>query len=207
LTRAEAPAPVMVLAAGHGRRMGGPKALALWRGRAFLAHILERCAESGSPVTLVADPALRERLAALAAGQSGALSIRWVESGGSLPMLASVQAALALGGFDAGCWLWPVDAPFLSAAGWARLSADAAEQPGRVLKPRAGGRNGHPVWFPAWAVPRIAAGRWQNGLLGFLAECRPEQVRVLDLPGEVVADVNTPEELERVEADTAGETR
>lgn len=192
--------PAIVLAAGRGRRMGGPKALVPWRGRAFLVHILARCAESGSPVTVVADPALRARLAALAEGVAGSSPVRWAQGDGALPMLASLQAALALGGFGAGFWLWPVDAPFLSPAGWARLNAAVAQDSGRVLKPRAGGRSGHPVWFPAWAAPPILAGRWENGLLGFLSGCAPEQVRTLELPGEVVVDVNTPEELAKLEA-------
>lgn len=194
--------PVIILAAGHGTRFGMPKAFAPLNGQTFLERILARCAESGSEVTVTVDPAFKQRLLDTLKAHRTPQSHphpRWVEADGRRPMLASVQAALAAGGFERGFWLWPVDAPFLSAGGWRALGAAVEADDRRILKPRAAGYSGHPVWFPGWAVPRIARGGWTNGLLGFLAECAPEQVRTLELSGERLHDVDTPEDLKAVE--------
>ena len=185
--------PVLLLGAGLGRRMGGPKVFTRAGEKSFLERILARCRESGSPVTLTFDSRFRERLEALLATLP-APRPRLVESAGELPMLASVQAGLRAGGLEGGFWLWPVDAPFISADGWARAVKTAREAPDAVWKLRAGGRSGHPIWFPAWSVPIILAGSWQNGLLGFLETC-PDRIRVLPLEGEELRDFNTPEEL------------
>ncbi len=194
--------PVLILAAGHGKRMGGPKVFARHGGRTFLEWILERCRESQSRVTMVVDPRFRPQVEALLNAPSatgGTQALRLVEADGTLPMLASVRAGLAgLAGAEpgaAGCWVWPVDAPFISAAAWLRAARTVAEQPASILKLRSGGKTGHPLWLPDWALARIRSGDWPNGLLGFLAECPPERIRALELPGEDVRDFNTPEQL------------
>ena len=195
--------PVIVLAAGHGTRMGGPKAFARYGGQSFLERILARCAESNADVTITVDPAFKPRVLDLLKARPVPrphLHLRWVEADGRLPMLASVQAALAAGGFGRGFWMWPVDAPFVSAEGWRLLNRDVAENDTQVAKPVAGGKSGHPVWFPAWAAPRIAQGRWPDGLQGFLSEIGPSAMRRIELPGERLNDVDTPEELAAMSA-------
>lgn len=193
---------VIILAAGLGTRMGGPKAFRVHRGRTFLERILERCRESSSPITLVCDPDFRARLEA-ESGRFGSLALEWVEAAGKAPMLASVQAALnaappgAGAPWRGGFWLWPVDAPFISARGWETACDEVRGAAEEIWKLRAGGKTGHPIWFPEWSVAAIRVGDWPDGLLGFLASC-PERVRILPLEGEFLFDVNTPEELARV---------
>ena len=185
--------PVLVLAAGHGKRMGGPKAFTMHAGRTFLQRILARCGESGSTVTLVTDPAFRARLEGELPGLPGPAP-RLVNADGSHPMLDSVRAGLAAGGFDTGFWLWPVDAPFISPAGWAGAVEAVAADPKPVRKLRVNGITGHPIWFPGWSVPEILGGDWPDGLLGFLA-AHAGRVAVLPLDGEELRDFNTPEQL------------
>ena len=109
-------------------------------------------------------------------------------------MLASLQAALKTGSWGEGFWCWPVDAPFLSPAGWVQAVEAAEGMPEVIWKPSSGGETGHPVWFPGWAVARILKGSWPNGLLGLLDECA-DQIYVLELEGEDLRDFNTPEQL------------
>lgn len=188
--------PVVILAAGHGRRMGGPKVFKAHGGRTFLERILERCAESASPVVLAVDPAFRADAERLAAGHGG--PIRWVEADGTRPMLDTLQAALReplpAGAGGGGFWLWPVDAPFLSPQGWARAREAVEGAPEAIWKLRVQNKTGHPIWFPGWSVPAIRAGGWPDGLLGFLEE-QAARVRILHLEDEVIADFNTPESL------------
>jgi molybdenum cofactor cytidylyltransferase len=194
--------PVIVLAAGHGTRFGGPKAFAEHHGHAFLARILARCRETEARVTLVSDPRFKGRMEALLAAQPPPLP-RVVEADGTAEMLVSVQAALRAGPYEPGFWLWPVDAPFVSSAGWRRAVEQAARDPGVIWKLRAsgragghaGGHGGHPTWFPFYVTPAILAGAWPDGLRGFLATQPPERTQVLTLEGEFLDDVDTPDVL------------
>jgi len=187
--------PVVVLAAGHGTRMGGPKAFAQVGSATFLERILARIGEAGCPAIVTVDPEFRPRVEALLKGLPRTAA-RLVAVDGRLPMLASVQAGVsALDRAARGAWLWPVDAPLLSAEGWRRARETVAAQPEAILKLHAQGRTGHPTWFPRWACDAIAAGRWEDGLLGFLAAVPPERIAHLELPGETLADFNTPEQL------------
>jgi CTP:molybdopterin cytidylyltransferase MocA len=187
--------PVLILAAGHGTRMGGPKAFARLDGETFLERILARVREAACPAILAVDPAHRSRIEAVLAAIPP-LPVRVVEADGTLPMLASVQAAIgALDGTAQGAWVWPVDAPLLSSPGWLKARAAVAQRDDVVLKLSAGGRTGHPVWFPRWACMAILASSWDEGLMGFLAEVPGDRIVILDLPGEVLSDFNTPEQL------------
>lgn len=186
--------PVIVLGAGHGTRIGGPKLFVEHHGRTFLERILERCRETRARVTLVTDPRFRARLEPLLARVPPPFP-RLVEADGTEPMLASVQAALRAGPYEPGFWLWPVDAPFISSAGWRRAVEQVAQDPNVIWKLRVRGRTGHPGWFPFYTAPAILAGDWPDGLRGFLATQLPERIQVLALDDEYLEDVDTPQQL------------
>ena len=187
--------PVVILGAGHGTRMGGPKVFAEAGGVTFLERIVERIGEARCPALLTVDAGFRARVEALLK-RLPRLSLRLIEVDGKLPMLASVQAGVAaLDPAAQGAWLWPVDAPLLSAEGWLRARQTVAERPQAILKLRTQGRTGHPIWLPRWACEAVAQGRWADGLLGFLAEVPAERIAHLDLPGETLSDFDTPEQL------------
>lgn len=194
---------VLILAAGHGKRMGGPKVFTRHGAQSFLQRILARCAESGADVTLTVDPLFRVQLEAeLRAMNVAAPTL--VDADGARPMLATVQAGLAAGGFERGFWLWPVDAPFISAAGWALATRAAAADASAILKLRVENRTGHPIWFPGWAVALVAGGEWSDGLLGFLNE-HEQRVSILHLEHEVLSDFNTRQQLEQAAPESGGE--
>ena len=197
---------VLVLGAGLGRRMGGPKLFLRHQGRGFLQRIVSHCAASGSPWVLVYPQGMGRRIQELLrALENAAPPLALVEGDGQQPMLASVQsglrAARAAGAFSApgewlGCWVWPVDAPGISPRGWLLATEAVQEQSVSILKLQTDGKTGHPIWFPAWAIDVIVNGEWADGLLGFLAS-EKEQTRTLELSGETLRDFNTPEDLEK----------
>ena len=196
--RTRAPS-VVLLGAGHGRRMGGPKIFTRHGGRTFLERVLSRCAQSGSRVILTVDAGFAREVDALLA-QLPFPRPTTVTCDGNLPMLASVQAALKSLPDGEGFWLWPVDAPFISQRGWALAMKTARDDPDAVWKLRVDGKTGHPIWFPPWSVAEIEAGQWKDGLLGFLADFTG-RIRILNLDGEEIADFNTPQGLAGVPGD------
>ncbi len=125
--------PVVLLGAGHGKRMGQPKIFAMFEGATFLERILERCRETASPVTLTVDPQFRDRAEVLLATLSPPAPVL-VEVDGALPMLQSVRAALRLGKFGEGFWCWPVDAQFISPMGWDQAVETVREESGAIWK-------------------------------------------------------------------------
>ena len=199
---------VLIVGAGLGRRMGGAKLFLHHQGRGFLAQILARCKESGSPWVLVYPRGKAERVEELLASIGDVTpALAMVEGDGTQPMLGSVQtglkAAKAAGAFPnaganpdgcLGCWVWPVDAPGISAQGWREAVATVQAQPDQVWKLQSNGKTGHPSWFPDWAVEIIIQGDWPDGLLGFLAGIK-EKIRSIELSGENLRDFNTPQEL------------
>ncbi|MDH4246857.1 MAG: nucleotidyltransferase family protein [Deltaproteobacteria bacterium] len=192
------PLPVIVLAAGRGRRLGLPKLLAAYAGRTFLERILIRCAHSGSPVTLTVSPDLRARAEAALQDLQTRLGLprpKVVEADPDGDMLDSLKTALRAEARAPGVWVWPVDAPFISAPGWTSAVAAVRTDPARVLQLRCGGRGGHPLWLPDSLRPALLTGHWENGLAGFLAGLERPRLHCLELAGEHLRDVNTPEDL------------
>lgn len=189
--------PVLIPAAGHGTRMGGPKLFISHQGKTFLEHILDRCRESRSPVTLAIDRFFEAEARRLL-DATDYEPPRLVTANGALPMLSTIKAALRLGAYEPGFWLWPVDAPFLSAKGWETAVETIDRDPNVIWKLKRAGKTGHPIWFPFHTIPAIIRGSWENGLRGFIAETLPERIQVLALEGEMLEDLNTPEDLEKL---------
>ena len=193
--------PVIVLGAGRGTRFGGPKLFAEHKGRGFLERILTRCHEAGARVTLVTDPRDKAPLETLLASLPPALTApfpRIVTADGEQDMMTSARAALAQGPYEPGFWLWPVDAPFISAGGWRLAVETAARDANVVWKLRVRGRTGHPIWFPFHTAQAILTGSWPDGLRGFLntqATQATVRIQVLALEDEYLDDVNTTGQL------------
>ena len=195
---------VIILGAGLGRRMGGPKVLKSFQGKTFLERILDRCEESRSPVILTHNPQSHSPLEALLDGFLHSTLPRLVSVPGEATMLDSLRAGLEAGDPSGGFWCWPVDAPFISPRGWQQATAAANSDPGAIWKLRVAGKTGHPIWFPGWAAPGIIAGNWprveERGLLGFLDQ-HQDKVRILALEGELLADFNSPDQLAALEGE------
>lgn len=181
----------LLLAAGAGRRYGGPKALAvLADGTPFLRRAVTALREGGCrPVTVVLG-AGAEQARALAAGADVVVNRGWAVGMGSSLVVglaalpAEAEAALVL----------LVDTPGVGAAAISRLVA--VSTPDAVVVATYSGRRGHPVLIGRrhWAeVARLAVG--DVGARPFL-RAHPELVS--EVACEDVAspeDVDTPADL------------
>ena len=199
--------PVLLLAGGNGRRFGSPKLFAKHQGVGFLERILTRCAEGVSPVCITLQPqhalGLMHRWQCWCYQHPSPPPWRMVYvAGGDAPMLSSVQAGLChlLGWrpYAPGCWLWPVDAPFLSANGWAKARHSVqgeAECVWKLRKHPTAGEGGHPLWLPRSTWTLLMQHSWEGGVKQALQQQAPNHVQQLILAGEALHDVDHPYNL------------
>ncbi|MEO8501749.1 MAG: NTP transferase domain-containing protein, partial [Vicinamibacteria bacterium] len=137
----------IVLAAGMGRRMGFPKALATLGEETFHARAIAafRCARLG--IVTVVNPAVARALPSPARDQEGG-------------MFSSVQLGVAearrLGAGSA--VLLPVDHPFVTGDD-IRIVIDALESGANIVGPTHGGRRGHPIGISHAIMVEIDAAR------------------------------------------------
>lgn len=168
----------LVLAAGAGRRFGGPKALARtpdgepWLHLAVAALHGAGCA----PVTVVLGGAAEQARSLVPVDAAAVVAEDWAEG-----LSASLRAGLdALDGEDA-VLITLVDLPGLPAAACTRLLAEPLD--GTSLRQATyAGTPGHPVLIGRdhWAAVRAAV-HGDRGAGGYLASAGAEQVECGDL--------------------------
>ncbi|MBS2965003.1 nucleotidyltransferase family protein [Actinocrinis puniceicyclus] len=194
-------AAALILAAGAGARLGGPKALLWFQGRLLVERAVEAAGSGGCGRIVVvlgagADEVMRR--ADLGPARS-VLNRGWSEGMGSSLRagLAALDAPPDGAPADAALVLL-VDQPFVGAAA-VRAVLAAWRAGARLAAASYGGRRGHPVLFARehWAaVARAATG--DAGARGFLAS---HAAQVLLVPCDAVADpqdLDTPEDLDRL---------
>jgi CTP:molybdopterin cytidylyltransferase MocA len=184
----------IVLAAGEGRRMGGPKALVPIGQETFLGHACRLFARPGiaSVVAVLGAEAERVRArAGIPAETTVVVNERWREG-----MLTSVwvglDAAEALGA--EALLVHPVDNPLVAPATIDAVLA-ALETGAPIAVPAHGGRRGHPAGFarPSW--PALRAAPLDGGARAVLA-ARPERVVHVPAGRDCLVDLDTPDDLE-----------
>jgi nicotine blue oxidoreductase len=184
----------IVLAAGAGRRMGGPKALARLGARSLLeaaVAIFERPDVAARVVVLGAEAGRVAAAVRLPPDTTVVVNDRHAEG-----MLTSVWAGLdaaEAAGAEA-VLLHPVDNPL---AGPATVGAvlRALARGARIAVPSHGGRRGHPAGFARAAWPALRAAPLEGGARTVLAE-RAEWVVHVPAGPDCLADLDTPEALE-----------
>ena len=186
----------IILAAGRGARMGGPKALLALEGETFLALVARRLRRPGvERVTAVigheADRILRE--AALPPDVGTVVNSRY-EEGMLTSILAGLDAAEAAGA-DA-VLVHPVDHPLVEPRTVDAVVA-ALTKGATIAVPSHEGRRGHPAGFArgAWTALRGAAP--DEGARGVLAR-HPDWIEHVPAGPDCLFGVNTPEDYERL---------
>ncbi|WP_437955381.1 NTP transferase domain-containing protein [Sorangium sp. So ce119] len=199
----------IVLAAGAGKRLGGPKALLAWppatKGGVerplALAHAEARLAAESARVLVVVRSSVFHAL--LAHVRPGVDLVAWTAPDDLGPAGSLAVAAPRIGDADA-VIVTPVDVPPASAATVARLLArleagatSASSAPPLAVRPRHNGRGGHPVVLRAEALQRYLEADpppLRDHLRALGDRCVDEEV---DDPG-VLHDLNVPVDVIRV---------
>lgn len=177
----------IILAAGAGRRMGGPKALVRFQGETLLHRAARAALEAGcSPVVAVVgnwDPDL------------DGLEVRSIFNPEAREgMASSIRAGIAALPQDAATVLiLTVDQPSADAALLRRLLDLAAADPGRPAACAYAGTLGIPAVFPRRLFPELLALHGDRGAKPILLQ---EHAATLPFP-EGEADLDTPQDLRR----------
>jgi CTP:molybdopterin cytidylyltransferase MocA len=184
----------IVLAAGEGRRMGGPKALLPLGDGTFLSVACRLFARPGIARVVAVVGAEAERV--LASGgvppeATCAVNERWRE-GMLTSVWAGLDAAEALSA-DA-VLLHPVDNPFAAPATIDAVVAGLARGAGIVV-PSHAGRRGHPAGFARSCWPDLRAAPLEGGARTVLA-ARADRVVHVAAGADCLVDVDTPRDLE-----------
>jgi molybdenum cofactor cytidylyltransferase len=192
----------VVLAAGAGVRMGGPKALLLLEGEPLAAVHARRLREAGCGRIVIVT---RRELVAQVEGFAGGALVVASEAPDPAGSLAVGLGALALAGGDA-IVVTPVDAWPARAETIARL-VEAVEAGAEAATPRHEGKGGHPVVIRVRAMGAAGEMR-ETGQAAYSASPRPlrdvlaalgdARVRVdVDDPS-IAIDLDTPEDVRAI---------
>lgn len=179
----------MILAAGAGRRYGGPKALVTFQGSLLVQRAAETLAEGGCAPIVVVVGAEAQRVRAAAPGLDYADNPDWAT--GMASSLRAGLAALRDSPAEAAVVLL-VDMPGVTPAAVRRITADTTPQ--SLVMGGYGDRRGHPVLLGRdhWAgVAATASG--DRGARDYL-RAHHDQVRVVP-----VADIADDFDLDTAE--------
>ena len=186
----------VVLAAGRGRRAGGPKALLRVGASSFLERAVSVLSPPAADVVIVVlghDAARVRSESSLPAETAVVVNAAW-EDGMLGSVVAGLDAAEAAGA-DA-ILLHPVDHPLVAAATVTRV-AEALRAGALVAVPSYGGRRGHPGGFARGAWPALRAAPPAQGARQVLAS-HPDWIVHVEGDRGCVAGVDTPEDYRRL---------
>ncbi|HVO12157.1 MAG TPA: nucleotidyltransferase family protein [Vicinamibacteria bacterium] len=183
----------IVLAAGEGRRMGGPKALLPIHGTTFLGHLCRLFVAAGADPTIAVLGASAQRVRAegeIPRGARVVVNERWPEG-----MLTSIWRGLdeaETSGVEA-LLVHPVDNPLVSPATVAAVIG-AVRSGAAITVAAHAGRRGHPVAFACASWPALRAASPARGARQLLVddparvlhvETGPDCLHDLDLPADL----------------------
>jgi CTP:molybdopterin cytidylyltransferase MocA len=181
----------VVLAAGEGRRLGGPKALLSIGGTSFLAHVCGQFSAAGVTEIVAVLGAQAARVRAEAGMPEGVTVV--VNEDWPRGMLSSVCHGIAAAEDADAVLVHPVDNPSVTPATIRRV-VTALEAGALIAVPSHAGRRGHPAGFSrsVWPALREAAPE-----LGARAVLRDHPAWVVHVPAgpDCLWDVDTPEDL------------
>lgn len=186
----------VVLAAGRGRRMGGPKALLQHHGETLLAHHVHaaQLARLAGPICVTGAEAERVEAA------HGEYPIQFVRSADpDAPMMDSVRLGLAAVPKANVAYLTPVDVlpPRIDTFDLLAEALESASPEVVALRPRMRGKSGHPVILLPEAIAALLEGGGVQRLDAWLREkAAAGAVRDVDVDDyNVLSNFNSPNDL------------
>ena len=192
----------IVLAAGRSTRMGSNKLLADFRGKPLVRHTVETVFASGArPIIVVTGHQGDEVRAALEG-----LDVTFVENPDYAKGLStSLKAGIAALSGDAGGAVVALgDMPLVKPATIDRLIAAYNPVENRtIIVPVHGGERGNPVLWGARHFPEMMKISGDRGARLLMEQFAEEVVEIAERSDAVLADIDTPEAMEKIRSASA----
>jgi len=189
----------VVLAGGRSARMGFPKALLDFRGRPFVARILEalEALEVKTRLVVVGPDAPRIR-PALAGHDCLVVENADVDGGPIASLRAGLRALQPVR--PSAALVWPVDLPHVRVETVERLLETYRRSGAPAVVPTFAERRGHPVLWGAALFDELLTSEaaTRQGARAVLQAHAAETVAVAVDDPAVIDDLNTPEDYERL---------
>jgi molybdenum cofactor cytidylyltransferase len=188
----------IILAAGRAARMGRPKQLLDWGGRALVRVAAEHALAAPLDQVLVVAGAARDDVAAALAG----LPLRIVDNPDyAVGQSTSLRAGIAaLGPEVAAALVMLGDQPFVTPVILGRIIAEWRSTGAAIVAPVYAGQRGNPVLFARALFPELLAISGDQGARGVLA-ADPSRIRPVPFDDDRPrADIDTPEDYARLQA-------
>lgn len=186
----------LLLAAGAGRRYGGPKQLAKIDGLSLLRRAALACIEAGCGLRVVLGAHADDL-----AGELSGLELRTVlnpawQAGMGSSIACGVRDWLHHGPAPAALLIVLVDQPRVGAAQLRRLIDAHHQTPERLLVADYGGTRGPPCLFPPSCYAELSGLSGASGAKPVL-QAHPELISALAMP-EAGFDIDTPDDYRRL---------
>ena len=182
---------VAVLAAGAARRFGGGKLDKYCAGRRVGSWVIEACDRAGLPPGIIVTPPEVPRFAGVVRHWA---CVRNPEPERGLASSVAIAAHAAKEARAVALMLLLADMPLVEADFLAMLLASPT--PAATRYP--GDRAGVPVLLPARMFDEARELSGERGLAPLLAQC--DDVALLDPPGRMLLDIDTPADLAEAES-------
>jgi molybdenum cofactor cytidylyltransferase len=194
----------IVLAAGLSKRMGKPKMLLPWGGKRVIEQVVDTLSHSGiSEIIVVAGEFLMEMENLLANRNAKVVKNPYYSNG---EMTASLQAGLSvLSGETTEVMVVLGDQPFLEETIVSNLMKTSQATTQSIVMPSVNHKRGHPWIIKKVLLQEIMEIRPPSTLRDFIRKHDAEIEYLVVTEDNVIRDMDTPEDYERLKPKAAGD--
>jgi len=187
----------IILAAGASTRMGYPKALLPYRGRPFLAGILEACFAVGIEKRVVVLGHYADKIKENMDLSEAVVTMSEDLDAGPIGSIRAGLAALAPLPVDA-VLVWPVDRPHVAVATVSALLDGYRETHRPIVVPVHGGQRGHPVLFARPVFAELLGAPNDEGARAVVHRDPTRVAEIAVSDPAVLEDFNTPDDYKEL---------
>jgi CTP:molybdopterin cytidylyltransferase MocA len=183
----------VILAAGEGKRFGGPKALAKLGGETFLEIIVRNLRGIADDIVVVGGSEYeRIKTESERLGVQSALNPDWPEGQFTSLKVGLMACSNEYGGY----FIVLVDHPMVEPETYRMLKSYFLRNPDKIIIPVRGGKRGHPLIIPDFLKGQIIAFSGETSLRDILRNCSHQTHELPVEDSGILRDIDTAKDLE-----------